>query len=110
MIYVYVFTLAFAGVGVEMLYRYSQYSFWALYPLVFIIQIPLTYSIYKIVTMADQYLEVLVLFPLGSMTVRLLAGVLILGERPPVSIGVAIGLVMLANFIRIAYKYKLLGG
>ena len=104
MVYLYALLAAIIAIGWEVLYRYTNYNYWSLAPFVGLTSIVIGYCVYKIVTGTDHFIEIAIIFPLATMSARVLASWFVFGERVHYTTYIALSLVIGANLIRVLLK------
>jgi hypothetical protein len=95
----------FAGgcaVAAEVIFRtYAHLGFWRLECFVIFLQIGVGYGVYKIFTSVETFIIGAIIFPFGTMIMRLAAQIFIFHEIPSTKVFIAFGFIVAAQLVRI---------
>jgi len=92
------------AVCIETAYRKFDYSFHEFLPVVIPVAVVLSYFIYRLITSLDQFMEIAIIMPFTSLTLRLLSSIILLKEIPTPKVILALVLMIGAQSIRLLWR------
>lgn len=102
-LYLFALLAGASAVFVETMFR--KYSatvpLWRLLLIALPFQVLVGFCVFKIFTGAEYFLVGAIIFPFGTVTMRILANAFLFDETPPLEVYLAFGLVALAQVVRI---------
>lgn len=98
--YLYALIAGACAVVLEMIFRRTALPYWQTLWFVIPLQVVIGYCVFEIFTRAGSLLAGAVVFSMGTVSMRLVAGFLILGESPPLKTLIAFGLIVAAQVVR----------
>lgn len=104
MLYLYAFVAAIAAISLEIFYRQTSLSFVQLSPLVVTGGLIIGYCVYNIITSTELFIEIAIIFPVGTMSGRILASYFVFGEKLDYPILSALTLVLAAQLVRVFFR------
>ena len=102
-LYLFALLAGASAVFVETMFRKysSTVPLWQLLLIALPFQVLIGYCVFKIFTGADYFLAGAIIFPFGTVTMRIVANTFLFDETPPLEIYIAFGLIVLAQVVRI---------